>query len=45
MMEWMSRILDGEMAGADEDFGSKVGQSWANVAQFCPKPKPQIYTA
>jgi hypothetical protein len=22
MMEWMSRILDGEMAGADEDFGS-----------------------
>jgi hypothetical protein len=26
MMEWMSRILVGEMAGADEDFGSKVGQ-------------------
>jgi hypothetical protein len=24
MMEWMSRILDGEMAGADEDFGSEV---------------------
>jgi hypothetical protein len=22
MMEWMSRILVGEMAGADEDFGS-----------------------
>jgi hypothetical protein len=21
MMEWMSRILVGEMAGADEDFG------------------------
>jgi hypothetical protein len=21
MMEWMSRILDGEMAGADEDLG------------------------
>jgi hypothetical protein len=21
MMEWMSRILDGEMAGADEDVG------------------------
>jgi hypothetical protein len=30
MMEWMSRILDGEMAGADEDFGSKVGQMWLN---------------
>jgi hypothetical protein len=26
MMEWMSRILVGEMAGADEDFGSKVGK-------------------
>ena len=26
MMEWMSRILVGEMAGADEDFGSEVGQ-------------------
>jgi hypothetical protein len=25
-MEWMSRILDGEMAGADEDFGAEVGQ-------------------
>jgi hypothetical protein len=23
MMEWMSRILDGEMAGSDEDFGEK----------------------
>jgi hypothetical protein len=21
MMEWMSRILDGEMTGADKDFG------------------------
>ncbi len=28
MMEWMSRILVGEMAGADEDFGSEVGQMW-----------------
>jgi hypothetical protein len=37
MMEWMSRILDGEMASADEDFGS----SWANVVEFCPKPQPQ----
>jgi hypothetical protein len=26
MMEWMSRILVGEMADADEDFGSEVGQ-------------------
>jgi hypothetical protein len=24
MMEWMSRISVGEMAGADEDFGSEV---------------------
>jgi hypothetical protein len=24
MMEWMSRILVGEMAGADEDFGSEI---------------------
>jgi hypothetical protein len=28
MMEWMSRILVGELAGADEDFGSKVGHSY-----------------
>jgi hypothetical protein len=27
MMEWMSiRILVGEMAGADEDFGSEIEQ-------------------
>ena len=26
MMEWMSRILVGGMAGADEDFGSKLGK-------------------
>jgi hypothetical protein len=25
-MEWMSRILVGEMAGADEDFGLEVWQ-------------------
>jgi hypothetical protein len=24
MMEWMIRILVGEMAGADEDFGSDI---------------------
>jgi hypothetical protein len=28
MMEWRSRILVGEMAGADGDFGSEVGQMW-----------------
>jgi hypothetical protein len=39
MMEWMSRILDGEIAGADEDLFSKVGQMWLNLA---PKHKPQI---
>jgi hypothetical protein len=43
MMKLMSKIFDGdEMAGADEDFGSG---SWANVAEFCPKPKPQIHSA
>jgi hypothetical protein len=26
MMEWMSRILVGEMAGADEDFGTESQQ-------------------
>jgi hypothetical protein len=26
MMEWMSRMLDGEIAGADEDFGGKLGK-------------------
>jgi predicted alpha/beta hydrolase len=35
MMEWMSRILDGEMAGADEDFSSEVMQMWLN---FVPSP-------
>jgi hypothetical protein len=28
MMEWMSGILVGEIAGVDEDFGSEVGQMW-----------------
>jgi hypothetical protein len=28
MMEWMSRILVGEMAGTDEDFGTEVVQMW-----------------
>jgi hypothetical protein len=35
MMEWMSRILDGEMASADEDFGLELGQMWLN---FVPSP-------
>jgi hypothetical protein len=26
MMEWMSRMLVGEMAGADEDFWLKLGK-------------------
>jgi hypothetical protein len=43
MMEWMSRILVGEMAGANEDFGSKVGQ--INVADFCPSPNYQSNSA
>jgi hypothetical protein len=33
MMEWMSRMLVGEMAGADEDFGLEVGQMWLLI--FC----------
>jgi hypothetical protein len=35
MMEWMSRILVGEMAGSDHDH--LVG-SWANVADFPGHP-------
>jgi hypothetical protein len=27
-MEWMSRMLVGEMAGADEVFDLEVGQMW-----------------
>jgi hypothetical protein len=37
MMEWMSRILVGEMAGANEDFGSVVGQMWLIFVQ-APTP-------
>jgi hypothetical protein len=37
MMEWMSRMLVGEMAGADEDFGSEVGQMWWLI--FCSSPQ------
>jgi hypothetical protein len=35
MMEWMSRILVGEiMTGADEVFGSEFGQMWLMIF-FC----------
>jgi hypothetical protein len=37
MMEWMSRILDGEMAGADEDFAAEVGQMCPNCG-----PSPNL---
>jgi hypothetical protein len=33
-MEWMSRILVGETAGADEDFSVDVGKIWLNFAHF-----------
>jgi hypothetical protein len=39
MMEWMSRILVGEMAGADEDFGWKVGRMRL-TADCCSQPYP-----
>jgi hypothetical protein len=43
MMEWMIRILDGEMAGAsDEDLGSKVGQMWLNLV---PSPNQKSNSA
>ena len=38
-MEWMSRILVGELAGADEDFGLEVGQLLLIVAKN-PTPSP-----
>jgi hypothetical protein len=31
MMEWMCRILVEKKAGADEDFGSEVGQMWLMI--------------
>jgi hypothetical protein len=36
MMEWMSRILDGEMAGADENFGKEVQQIMLSNFGPCP---------
>jgi hypothetical protein len=35
MMEWMSRILDEKLTGADEDFGKEVRQMCPN---FVPSP-------
>jgi hypothetical protein len=37
MMEWMSRIMVGEMAGADEDVGSEVRQMWLMIISI-PTP-------
>jgi hypothetical protein len=36
MMEWMSRILVGEMAGADEDFESEVVQMRLIISFISP---------
>jgi hypothetical protein len=33
MMEWMSRILVAEMAGADENFGTGYGRMWLIFVQ------------
>jgi hypothetical protein len=41
MVEWMSRIMVGKMAGADEDFGSEVGQMWL-IFDCAKTPKPPI---
>jgi hypothetical protein len=37
MMEWMSRKLVGEMAGADEDFGLKIAQIFGCLFMFKPQ--------
>jgi hypothetical protein len=43
MMEWMSRILVGEMAGADEDFGMGYGQNWLIFVQMTDDPhRPEM---
>jgi hypothetical protein len=39
MMEWMSRMLVGEKASADADFGSENGQMWLI---FCSSPQTLI---
>jgi hypothetical protein len=42
MMEWMCRMLDGEMAGADEDFWRR---SRTNVANFDKGPNHKSNSA
>jgi hypothetical protein len=44
MMEWMSRILVGEMSCSDEnfDFGTGVGQMWLIFAHI-PTTNPTQY--
>jgi hypothetical protein len=42
MMEWMLSILVGEMATADEDFGSQVGQMWLILVFFGPETLIQL---
>jgi hypothetical protein len=39
MMEWMSRILVGEKASANDVFGSKVRKMW--LIFTCPSPNYQ----
>jgi hypothetical protein len=43
MMEWMSRILVGEMAGADEDFGMGYGRMWLILFVRAPTTYPTLY--
>jgi hypothetical protein len=38
MMEWMSRILVGEMTDADDYFGVEVGQMWLIFLYIIPTP-------
>jgi hypothetical protein len=40
----MSRILVGEMATADEDFGLEVGQMWLILVFFRPETPIQLST-
>jgi hypothetical protein len=37
-MEWMSRILVGEMAGADEEFCTGGGQMWLIFVRALTSP-------
>jgi hypothetical protein len=42
MMEWMNRILVGEMATVDEDLGLEVGQMWLILLVFRPETLIQL---